>query len=255
MNYVIILAGGVGSRFWPLSRETEPKQFLPIGSRRPMLEDAVLRLAAVTDRKRIFIATGLRHRLKVKQCTRGLGLKDKNYLFEPRVKNTLAPIALLSRRIFDADPEAVIAVVPCDHFVADVRVFRRTVKKAFSVAREGKIVTFGFPPRRPETGYGYIKVKGPRRRTGYFSVDRFLEKPSLARAKTYLAGRGYYWNGGVFVFPAQLMCEEVKRHCPPVYDLVGKMDTPAGFNRLWPRLPSISIDYAVMEKSRSLVVL
>lgn len=248
MEYVIILAGGVGSRFWPLSSSTEPKQFLNIGSKRPMLIDAFERLKPLVDIRRIYVATSARHEAKVRALTRSTGIPQQNILFEPLVKNTLAPIVVLSERIYRQDPDALIAVVPCDHFVRNVAKFRQTLRKAFEVARRGLIVTCGFPPTRPETGYGYIKVKGQG--AGYFPVDRFLEKPDEARAARLVKDKRYYWNGGVFVFGASTMLEEVRAYVPRALLLARRMKNDVLLHRLWPSLPSISIDYAVMERTR-----
>lgn len=254
MNYVIILAGGVGSRFWPLSRQTEPKQFLPISSKRPLLADALQRLGSVVDKSRIYIATSRRHAALVKHCTKPFGLSPSNFLFEPSVKNTLAPIAVLSEKISRQDPHAVIAVLPCDHFVKNVSMFRATLKRGFSLARAGGIVTFGFPPVRPETGYGYIKARGSAR-AGAFSVERFVEKPSRETAQKFMKDKRYFWNAGVFIFSAVFMNAQVKRFVPAAGALVRRMVDTGTLLPYWQKLSSISVDYAVMEKTSGIAVM
>lgn len=254
MNHLILLAGGVGSRFWPLSRQSDPKQFLAINSKRPLLEDALLRIGDTVPPERTYIATALRHASRARRCARPFAVPQANFLFEPSVKSTLAPIALLSERIYARDPQAVIAVVPCDHFVRDEKKFRGALRKGFIAARTGTIVTFGFPVRRPETGYGYIQALG-RASGGVLAVRRFLEKPTLSRARRFMRDRHYFWNGGIFIFPASLMAAEVKRLMPRVSALIGRMTDAGSLKRHWHRMPAISIDYAVMEKTRRIALI
>lgn len=248
MEYVIILAGGVGSRFWPLSRETEPKQFLNICSDKPMLEDAVARLKPLVPRDRMFVATSARHREKVIPLARRAGIAAGNILFEPQVRNTFAPIAYLCAMIYRRDPNAVIAVIPCDHFVRNENKFRDVLRRAFTIAGRGLIVTCGFPPRRPETGYGYIKVKA--RRNGFCLVESFLEKPDEKTAKKFMKDKRFFWNGGVFVFSARTMSEEIKTYMPSAFGIVQRMVNGAAIQKLWRTMPNISVDYAVMERTK-----
>ncbi|TRZ95034.1 mannose-1-phosphate guanylyltransferase/mannose-6-phosphate isomerase [bacterium] len=250
MNYVIILAGGVGSRFWPLSRELEPKQFLNICSKKPMLDECLSRIKGLFPKENIFIATNKAHRKKLNACLKRYNLPNKNIFLEPEGKNTLAPIAFLSKKINESDPDASILVLPCDHFVRDKRKFLKLLKKGLEVSKQGQIVTFGFPPKRPETGYGYIKVKSKKK--DFYSIEKFLEKPDLARAKELIKDKHYYWNGGLFIFKPSVMLGEVKKFKPEAYKA---LQIKKNFKRLWRSLPSISVDYAVMEKTKKAVLM
>jgi mannose-1-phosphate guanylyltransferase/mannose-6-phosphate isomerase len=249
MDYVIILAGGMGTRFWPLSRELAPKQFLNLCSNKPMLEECLTRIKELFPKENIFIATSRTHREKLASCLKKYHLPAKNIFLEPEGKNTLAPIAFLSKKINERDPNASTLVLPCDHFVKDKRRFLRLIKRGLKVSKQGHIVTFGFPPKRAETGYGYIKVKS--KNNDFYSIGKFLEKPGLARAKGLIKDKHYYWNGGLFIFKPLIMLEEVKKFQPEVYNA---LQVKKNFKRLWRRLPSISVDYAIMEKTKKAVL-
>lgn len=256
MNYAIILAGGVGSRFWPLSRAIEPKQFLNICSSRPMLEEAIRKISPVVNPENIYIATNFAHRQKVKSCMRGLKIPSENILFEPATKNTLAPIAVLTEKIYFGDQDAVILVLPCDHFIRDKQRFLHLLKKAMDIARAGRIVTFGFSPKRPETGYGYIKTRlKPASCKPAYEVERFIEKPVLAVAEKFIRDKHYYWNSGIFIFRADTMLGEIRSFTPRVYGMLAKALGKDGIKKIWQRMPSISVDYAIMEKTRKAVLL
>ena len=203
MNYAIILAGGKGERFWPLSRETEPKQFLNVCSIRPLIEETIYRISPLIKKENIYIATGKIHNKKIKGCLKKLNIPTGNTLFEPEGKNTFAPIAVLSRNINDLDSDAVIAVLPSDHFIKDNDKFLRLLSKGIKIARNGYIVSLGIRPIKPETGYGYIKAKS--KKNGFYSIEEFIEKPDLARAKRFIRDNRYYWNGGIFIFSPQVM--------------------------------------------------
>lgn len=258
MNYAIILAGGIGSRFWPLSRQLEPKQFLKVCSCRSMLEESLARISPLINKKHIYIATNNIHNQRIKDCIKRFGVPLANIFLEPESKNTLAPIAVLSKKINENDSDAVIAVLPSDQFVRAKSRFLNSINKGISIGRRGYIVTLGIPPKRPETGYGYIKVSTKGRMRGslsYYRIDKFIEKPDLTKAKRYIKDRRYYWNAGIFIFRPDIMLEEIKRFTPDVYKIVMNIDTKKDLNRLWPKLPSISIDYAVMEKTKKTVLI
>jgi len=235
----------MGSRFWPLSREPKPKQFLNLCSDKPMLDECLARIKGLFPRDNIFIATNKAHRGKLRSCLQRYSLPNKNIFLEPEGKNTLAPIAFLSKQINEKDSDASILVLPCDHFVKDKRRFLRLLEKGLEISKQGYIVTFGFPPKRPETGYGYIKVKSKNK--DFYSIGKFLEKPDLARAKELIKDKHYYWNGGLFIFKPSVMLGEVKKFQPEVYKA---LEMEKNFKQLWESLPSISVDYAVMEKTK-----
>lgn len=252
MNYAIILAGGSGSRFWPLSRYYEPKQFLNICSARPMLEETIGRILHLVKRDNIYIATNKIYQEKTKSCLKGLSIPGRNILFEPEARNTLAPIGLLSKMIYEKNKEAVILVFPCDHSIKNRVKFQKALNRAIAVARRGYIVSLGVVPDRPQTGYGYIKVR--RKNNGFYLIDRFIEKPDIVRAKKFIKDKHYYWNAGVFIFKAHVMLEEIRRLAPYDRRLITKINDKKSLNKLWPKFTSISIDYAIMEKSNKMAL-
>ncbi len=256
MNYINILAGGVGSRFWPLSSELEPKQFLNICSSKPMLQECLCRIKGLVPKENIFIATSNAHKDRMKSCLKGLGVPLGNIFFEPQGKSTLAPIALFSKRIINKDRDANIVVLPCDHYVRNNRKFLEALSNGLRAAQLGYIVTLGFPPIRPETGYGYIKINSESKTKNqkFYEVERFIEKPKLKKALRFLKDKSYLWNGGIFIFRADVMLDEIKRLKPKVYKTIMAMGDKKRFNRLWQDLPAISIDYAIMEKTKKSVL-
>jgi len=256
-NYAIILAGGIGSRFWPLSRESEPKQFLNICSKKPMLEETVRRIGSLVKRDNIYIATNKIYHKKIKNYLKKLNIHPRNILFEPETRNTLAPLGLLSKNIYNKDKEAVILVFPCDHYIKDKNRFSKILDKAIYLAKRGYIVTLGITPTRPETAYGYIKVKSKLKilKSKAYIVDRFIEKPTFTKAKKLIKDKKFYWNAGIFIFRADTMLQELKKFAPDDYDVINKIKDEKSLNRLWPRITSTSIDYAVMEKTDKMVLL
>ena len=255
MNYAIILAGGIGSRFWPLSRESEPKQFLDIFSRKPMLEQTILRVSRLIDQKNIYIATNKAYRNKITNFSKKFDISLQNILFEPESKNTLAPIGVLTHKIYDKDKEAVILVLPSDHYIKDEKRFIKALRQAIAVANKGFIVTLGIVPDKPETGYGYIKINSKIKNLKAFQVERFIEKPALAKAKRFMRDKSYFWNSGMFVFRANIMLQEINKLTPAYYDIIAKINDNKSLNKLWKRFSSLSIDYAIMEKTHKMALI
>jgi len=257
-NYAIILAGGIGSRFWPLSSELEPKQFLELGASRPMIEETIDRVSRLIKKDNVYIATNKMYYKKIKKYLSRFDIPFKNVLLEPESKNTLAPIGFLSKRIYDINPEAVCAVLPCDHFVKNRNRFLKLLSKGMDIAKLGYIVTLGIPPTRPETGYGYIKISSELRAQSseqYCKVIKFIEKPNLKKAKEFLKDKRYYWNSGIFIFRPEAMLKEMKKLKPDVYRIIMRLKDKGYLGRLWHKLPAISIDYAIMEKTQNTVLL
>jgi len=253
VNYAIILAGGSGRRFWPLSRELEPKQFLNVCSIKPLIEEAIDRINPLIKKESIYLATGKIYNKKIKECIRKLNILPANILLEPQSKNTLAPIAVLSKNINTLDSEAVIAVLPSDHFIKDKRKFLELLSRGIEIAKKGYIVCLGIPPERPETGYGYIKTKSKIK--DFYLIDKFIEKPDLARAKKFILDKRYYWNGGIFIFKPGVILEEINKFMPNIYKTIMQIGNKQGLKRLWNKFPSISIDYAVMERTKRMALL
>jgi len=270
MKYALILAGGVGSRFWPLSSAEEPKQFLNICSRESLIEGTISRVSPLFKKENIFVATNKIYRRRLFTFLKGR-LSPINILFEPAGRNTLAPIALVSARLIKSDPDAVIAVIPSDHIIKDNRAFRKVLGRSFKIAQKGYIVTMGVRPKRPETGYGYIKIsqKSPlgfargRKVTPlrgqasqkFYRVDKFVEKPKLALAERFIKDRRYFWNSGIFIFRADAFLRELERQIPKIYKIIKKAGSSANLFGIWGKLPKISVDYALMEKAANLALI
>jgi mannose-1-phosphate guanylyltransferase len=261
MNYAIVLAGGVGSRFWPLSTKEEPKQFLRLFSDRPMIEMTIDRISRLIRKGEIYIATNRTYYKKVRTSLSGQGIVTNNIFLEPEARNTFAPIGLLSKKIYSKDNEAIIIVLPCDHYIKDKDRFLKTLGQAIAAAKKGYIVTLGITPNRLETEYGYIKIKSKvSRQSGsqksqVFQVERFVEKPGLERARGFLKNKEYFWNSGIFIFRADTMLEEIRKFAPGQLRILSKIRDKKTLDKLWPRFNSTSIDYAIMEKSKKIALI
>lgn len=223
----VILAGGSGTRFWPLSRAARPKQFLPLVTQRTLIAETFARVEPISSR--VWVVCGQGHAAAVRA-----EVPDAAVIVEPKAKNTAPAIALACREVRAADADATIAVLPSDHHIARPDAFREALQHAAGVAQSGELVTIGIKPTRPETGYGYI-----RKGEGPFAVDGFVEKPDAATAERYLKDPAYFWNAGIFVFRADSMLAALNRH---------------GLGDDFEKMPSISIDYGVMEKEKRIAM-
>ena len=254
--YGIILAGGSGSRLWPLSRELYPKQLLNIMSDKSLLQSTFERLTHCMDKSNILSITNTKHASNVKMQIQEL-TENPIVLSEPVAKNTAPAIALAAKYILQkTNEDPIILVVPSDHLIKDNEKFLATVKKGEKLAQEGYIVTFGIQPDYPETGYGYINTL-KQLEVGY-KVKEFVEKPDFETAKSYLKAGTYYWNSGIFMFKASVMMKEFAKLAPEIakitnsVDFINSKDIPfVEFDKM----PSISIDYAIMEKSDKIALL
>lgn len=249
--YGIILAGGSGSRLWPLSRELYPKQLLNINGEKSLLQATFSRLNSFMDADNIISITNTKHTANVKrQLVEFSG--DVNVLSEPLAKNTAPAIAVATKFIQNLDEkDPVIIVVPSDHLIKNNKKFFETVKKGEKLAKEGYIVTFGIEPDYPETGYGYINILKTPLLDG-FKVKEFVEKPDAETAQKYIDAKTYFWNSGIFMFKASTMIEEIKSLTPEIYSALEDFDFSKSSNieyNLFDKMPSISVDYAIMEKS------
>lgn len=245
--YGLILAGGSGSRLWPLSRELYPKHLLNIiQDSESLLQATFSRLKECMPETNIISMTGVKHFSNVKYQLSSVA-KNPVVLSEPISKNTAPAIILAAKYITETSKEdPVILVVPSDHLIKDITGFVQTVKEGEKLAEEGYIVTFGIKPSYPETGYGYINS------TDGIKVNKFVEKPNEELAEKYLADGHYYWNGGIFMFKASTLLEEAAKCAPEIYELLKNFDftksSEIPFTE-FDKMPNISIDYAVMEKS------
>lgn len=255
-RWIVIMAGGSGTRFWPKSRVARPKQFLTLGGSSSLLRQTADRVLAHAPRERVFIVTAQAHADHAHADVPEL--PAENLLVEPEGRNTAPCIGWATAEILARDPSAQIAVLPSDHYIADPASFSAHLDAAFEAASD-RIVLFGIVPTHPETGYGYIRSgarAGEARGFAVLEVERFVEKPSRETAIRYLAERVYLWNSGMFVFPGALMMAELQRFLPELSAGLDELLThPDARAELYPRLPSISIDYAVMEKTRRIAVL
>lgn len=255
----VILSGGSGTRLWPLSRESYPKQFLPLAGQLTMLQATWQRVAPIASRGPLVIANE-EHRFVAAEQLQQVGAAPAAIILEPVGRNTAPAIAVAALEATRDGADALLLVLPSDHVITNEAAFRSAVQAAADAAEAGKLVTFGIVPTGPETGYGYIKAADGQ---GLRAVERFVEKPDLDTASGYVASGQYYWNSGMFLFKASRYLQELERFQPAM--LAGSRTAwqqsrrDADFTRLdkdaFTAVPSDSIDYAVMEKTADAVVI
>ncbi|MFM2643996.1 mannose-1-phosphate guanylyltransferase/mannose-6-phosphate isomerase [Vibrio chagasii] len=271
----VILAGGSGSRLWPLSRELYPKQFLKIAGEQSMLQQTLLRLQGLdanfsnAECAAPFIICNEEHRFIAAEQARSANIEHSGILLEPVGRNTAPAIALAALQALnhtrcnqqnESDP--ILLVLAADHHIAKTAEFQKTVARGVEYARQGKLVTFGITPNVPETGYGYIKQGEPLSHHA-FAIECFVEKPDLATAEQYISSEQYLWNSGMFMFKASRYIEELAKHHPQILEAcknaLEKQNTDLDFIRIdaeaFKCSPSDSIDYAVMEKTSDAAVI
>ncbi len=255
----VILCGGSGSRLWPMSRKLLPKQFLPLVTEKSLLQDTALRLKGLRAAAPVVVANN-EHRFLAAEQLHAIGVTPRALLLEPVGRNTAPAIAAAALLVARGDPDAVLLVLPSDHLIGDVRAFHAAVRRAAALAAEGRLVTFGIAPTSPATGYGYIEAGEPiPKQKGAYRIRRFVEKPTLRRAKAFLANKGFLWNSGMFAFTARRYLEELKQFRPEIATAaskaLGKAERDLDFLRLDPKYfsacPSDSVDYAVMEHTNA----
>ncbi|MFN3586615.1 MAG: mannose-1-phosphate guanylyltransferase/mannose-6-phosphate isomerase, partial [Moraxellaceae bacterium] len=252
----VIMAGGSGTRLWPLSRELHPKQFLTLpGQQFSMLQMTVQRLEGLESRLPLVISNES-HRFIAAEQLRQLDKLAHNILLEPEGRNTAPAIALAALRAQADGDDPLLLVLAADHLIADTAAFKACIRRAIPLAESGKLVTFGIVPTHAETGYGYIQ-RGEALQEGAFRVAAFVEKPDLATAEGYVASGNYDWNSGMFLFRASVLLAELARFRPDILTACKQamqvQHTDLDFIRIdseaFSRCPSESIDYAVMEKT------
>ncbi len=261
--YALIMAGGGGTRLWPLSRRSRPKQALTLVGERTMFEHAVDRIASLFQPEEIFVVTGEEHLESL--LLQAPELPRANFLLEPVGQGTAPAIGLGAVHLRRRDPQAVMVVLTADHFIRDVERFRRVLTAAAEVAEKGHLVTLGITPSFPSTGFGYIQQGEQLYEVDGFAVFRalrFTEKPSPETAFQMVESGLYTWNSGMFIWRVDRILEEFARQMPDLYDVLMQvdavLDTPAyemTLRRLWPELSPQSIDYGVMEGARDVVVI
>lgn len=261
--YIVILAGGSGTRFWPLSRAARPKQLISITGDRTMLQRTVERVLPLKP-KRILIITNT---IQAEETERQLAHFRKvpiDVIAEPMARNTAPAIGLAATIIAAYDPNGVMVVLPADHFIKDEEALRQTLLHAAHAARNGYLVTLGIMPSRPETGYGYIEADMDLRGSGPFPVRRFVEKPPLAEAVSYLEMGNFFWNSGMFIWRADTILQEISSYLPGLSEMLATIaidgevwelsDLEAQIESVYTTVESVSIDTGVMEKSTKVQV-
>jgi mannose-1-phosphate guanylyltransferase len=253
----VIMAGGSGTRFWPLSRTRKPKQFLPLASERPLIVDTLERLPPLCRAKDAFVVCGKAHAPAVRKLVPSI--PAAHVLVEPVARNTAPAIGLAALHVSALDPRGILAVLPSDHHIGDEAGFRHTLEAAAQLADEGRLATIGITPSRPDTGYGYIHLGAPlgeRGDTTAHAVQRFVEKPDLDRARAYLASGDYLWNAGIFVMRADVILDQIAQFLPKLHAALEALRPTLGTRRyastlarVFPECEPTSIDYGVMEKA------
>ena len=263
-NYLVIMAGGIGSRFWPMSSPEKPKQFLDVlGCGKTLIQLTLARFRTVVPPENVWVVTSRRYESLVREQLPDV--PAGNVLLEPCRRNTAPCICYVSWRIKKQNPRANIVVAPSDHVIGDVDAFRNAVSDALEFAAEtDAIVTLGIKPTRPETGYGYIKADlgfSSSRKKNIFRVDEFREKPTAEVAESYLKQGNYLWNAGIFIWSVSTIINAFRVYEPELSamfeDLMPCYDTPdeqAQIDKLYPECKDISVDYAIMEKTEEVFV-
>ena len=257
--WAVVLAGGIGSRFWPASTPHRPKQLLPLVTHEPLIRETIERIEPLVSLERIRVLTGERLAVAIRQLMPEL--TDRNFFIEPRAAGTAPILAWAAAEIERVDPDAIMLSVHADHVIAPASVFREQVAAAAELAAtHGRLFTLGAVPTRAETGYGYIHLgshlsgadKGDL--GSAFEVDRFVEKPNRETAEAYLADEGYLWNTGLFVWKVRDLLDQLERHTPEIGPAIPELR--AGDHKgFFDRVPTLSIDEGLLERSDRVAVL
>ena len=261
-NYVVIMAGGIGSRFWPMSRQNYPKQFLDIlNTGKTLIQWTFERFASFIPTENIYVVTSNEYRHIVhKQLPQ---MPQENILGEPSRKNTAPCIAYISFKLQQKDPKASLIVAPADHLILDTKGFTKVCLEALSfVGKHNAFITLGIKPTYPNTGYGYIQHEQHSVSDNVYKVKTFTEKPNLELAKTFLASGDFLWNAGIFVWQVKNIIQAFEKYLPEMFDVFSaereKFNTPAekaALEHIYPLCTNISIDFGIMEKADNVYVI
>lgn len=261
-NHLIIMAGGIGSRFWPISTKECPKQFIDIlGCGKSLLQETVERFKNICPAENVWIVTSDKYAEITKEHLPDI--PETNILLEPCRRNTAPCIAYAAWRILKQNPDANIIVTPSDHNVSDKEDFRRVISEALEFIKDkDAILTIGIKPTRPDTGYGYIEAKKSNGSTCINRVESFKEKPDLETAKEYILKDNFFWNSGVFIWNVQTITNAIKRYEPKIGEIFEHATPALGtpkeqdvINECFPQCRNISIDYAVLERATNVYVI
>jgi mannose-1-phosphate guanylyltransferase len=249
----VILAGGRGTRFWPLSRMKRAKQLLALDGKQTMMQQTVVRLLALAPAKNFMVITNEHlHAEIVRQVPK---LDKKKIFAEPAARNTAPAIGLAAFLLERTHPDAVLGLFPSDHVIAHGEHYRETIRRGITIAAAGEnIVVLGIQPNRAETGYGYIEVEPASQQSGAFLVRRFTEKPDAERAASFIQAGNYFWNSGMFLWSAKTLANALREHLPNTAATLEKIAASFGtkkfaatFKKLYPKCENISVDYAILE--------
>ncbi len=252
------MAGGSGSRFWPLSRKALPKQFLNLTGKEVMVNETIDRLFPVIRREDIFVVTSAAHTELTFQMTKGRLARD-HILGEPAARNTAACIGYAAMELIKKYGDGIMGIFASDHYIQKEEAFRSVLEEGITLAeREDKLVTIGIKPSFPATGYGYIRRRSPES----LMVEEFVEKPDQESAERYLASGSYLWNSGMFIWKASVILKQFEKLLPDIYESLLAIGESMGtaheretIERVYPSIPKISIDYGIMERAKDVLVL
>ena len=260
--YALILAGGGGTRLWPLSRLRQPKHLLPVCGPSSLLSQTWERLEPLVPKERLLVITVSQQAEAA--CAELANLAADNVVIEPSGRGTAACVGLAALMIRRRDPEAIMIALPADHVIADGSGFRSVLGASVQAARGGHLVTLGIVPTAPETGYGYVQRGALHSRIGkhaVFVVERFTEKPDLATASAFVATGQYYWNSGIFVWQVRAILDAIRQHLPALHQQLMEIEPDLGtprqsdaIARAWSNVRSLSVDVGIMERSQNVVV-
>ena len=261
--YAVIMAGGGGTRLWPLSRKNNPKQLIDFGTGRTFFQMACDRLEGLFPPDRVIVVTIAEQAKELQHQYQSI--PEENYLIEPLPRGTASVVGLAAAVLQKRDPEAVMAVLTADHFINDVKKFQNLLISAFHAAKENYLVTLGIKPTFPSTGYGYIQYGekiGTFNKSDCFRVIQFKEKPDLELANQFIASQDHYWNSGMFIWKAEKILTEFRLQMPEVENTLRKIQnewgTPGqndGISAFWPEIKPQTIDYGIMEHASNVVVI
>ncbi|MDE7284869.1 MAG: mannose-1-phosphate guanylyltransferase [Lachnospiraceae bacterium] len=261
-TYGFILAGGGGTRFWPLSRQDLPKQLLNLTGKDLMVNETIDRLEGNIDKDDIFVVTNISQAELMIQATDGR-IRKEHVLAEPAARNTAACIGYAATEILQKYGDGIMCILPSDHYIKDIAVYKKVIADAIRVAEEtDALVTIGIQPTYPATGYGYIRYEKEKTADCYYNVRHFVEKPNLQTAKEYLLSGDYLWNSGMFVWKASVIMRCFEKLLPEISVCLKKIGASMNtekekeiINEIYPVIPKISIDYGIMERAENVLVL
>lgn len=260
--YTVIIAGGSGTRFWPLSRQDTPKQLLSIGGEETLIQATVSRVSSTIPFERTYIVANSNQIEPINlQLLAMTGVSwDSNFIVEPEAKNTAPAIGLAAVHLKHLNPEAIMVVLPSDHIIKDNKKFCSSILLGTEASAEGYLVTIGIRPNKPETGYGYIKC-GKKIKEGIYNAEGFREKPGKDKVVEYLKDSNYYWNSGIFIWRADAILKAMKKHIPGLYEGLAKIEKTIGTEKseeatkaVFSKFKSESIDYGILEKADKVAV-